>query len=87
MLPGDRAPAQPTQYAGEPTFLCLGMLRCLATTTTTLVGHFNSIKPQRLLRINGFCLKKPYGACNTGSSFIPFICTKYDVQATIQGYK
>ncbi|KAK9738585.1 hypothetical protein QE152_g9739 [Popillia japonica] len=26
MLPGDRAPAHPTQYAGEPTFLCLG--RC-----------------------------------------------------------
>ena len=24
MLPGDRAPAYPTQYAGEPTFLCLG---------------------------------------------------------------
>lgn len=24
-LPGDRAPAYPTQYAGEPTFLCLGM--------------------------------------------------------------
>ncbi|KAB0798142.1 hypothetical protein PPYR_09135 [Photinus pyralis] len=23
MLPGDRAPAHPTQYAGEPTFLCL----------------------------------------------------------------
>ncbi|XP_017776120.1 PREDICTED: uncharacterized protein DDB_G0271670-like, partial [Nicrophorus vespilloides] len=23
MLPGDRAPAYPTQYAGEPTFLCL----------------------------------------------------------------
>lgn len=23
-LPGDRAPAHPTQYAGEPTFLCLG---------------------------------------------------------------
>ncbi|KAL9699449.1 hypothetical protein quinque_002890 [Culex quinquefasciatus] len=22
MLPGDRAPAYPTQYAGEPTFLC-----------------------------------------------------------------
>ncbi|KAJ1528438.1 hypothetical protein ONE63_006850 [Megalurothrips usitatus] len=27
-LPGDRAPAYPTQYAGEPTFLCLG--KCLA---------------------------------------------------------
>ncbi|KAK3922922.1 Transmembrane protein FAM155B [Frankliniella fusca] len=25
-LPGDRAPAYPTQYAGEPTFLCLGKL-------------------------------------------------------------
>lgn len=24
MLPADRAPAYPTQYAGEPTFLCLG---------------------------------------------------------------
>lgn len=24
LLPGDRAPAHPTQYAGEPTFLCLG---------------------------------------------------------------
>lgn len=24
MLPNDRAPAMPTQYAGEPTFLCLG---------------------------------------------------------------
>lgn len=23
-LPADRAPAYPTQYAGEPTFLCLG---------------------------------------------------------------
>lgn len=23
-LPGDRAPAYPTQYAGEPTFLCRG---------------------------------------------------------------
>lgn len=23
-LPGDRAPSYPTQYAGEPTFLCLG---------------------------------------------------------------
>lgn len=26
MLPGDRAPATPTQYAGEPTFLCLGTI-------------------------------------------------------------
>lgn len=24
LLPGDRAPAYPTQYAGEPTFLCRG---------------------------------------------------------------
>ena len=24
LLPGDRAPSYPTQYAGEPTFLCLG---------------------------------------------------------------
>lgn len=24
LLPGDRAPAYPTQYAGEPTFLCQG---------------------------------------------------------------
>lgn len=24
LLPADRAPALPTQYAGEPTFLCLG---------------------------------------------------------------
>lgn len=24
LLPGDRAPAYPTQYAGEPTFLCTG---------------------------------------------------------------
>lgn len=24
LLPADRAPAYPTQYAGEPTFLCLG---------------------------------------------------------------
>lgn len=24
MLPADRAPAYPTQYAGEPTFFCLG---------------------------------------------------------------
>lgn len=30
-LPADRAPAYPTQYAGEPTFLCLG--RSLATVT------------------------------------------------------
>lgn len=26
LLPGDRAPAYPTQYAGEPTFLCQGIL-------------------------------------------------------------
>lgn len=26
LLPADRAPALPTQYAGEPTFLCLGEL-------------------------------------------------------------
>lgn len=25
LLPGDRAPAYPTQYAGEPTFLCRGI--------------------------------------------------------------
>lgn len=25
-LPADRAPAYPTQYAGEPTFLCLGII-------------------------------------------------------------
>lgn len=40
MLPADRAPAYPTQYAGEPTFLCLGKtfvcsrmtgFHCLAT--------------------------------------------------------
>lgn len=24
MLPNDRSPAYPSQYAGEPTFLCLG---------------------------------------------------------------
>lgn len=24
LLPADRAPALPTQYAGEPTFICLG---------------------------------------------------------------
>ena len=29
MLPGDRAPAHPTQYAGEPTFLCLGLFNYL----------------------------------------------------------
>lgn len=29
LLPGDRAPAYPTQYAGEPTFLCRG--ECLIT--------------------------------------------------------
>lgn len=29
-LPADRAPAYPTQYAGEPTFLCLGMTIQLA---------------------------------------------------------
>lgn len=26
-LPGDRFPSYPTQYAGEPTFLCIGMSR------------------------------------------------------------
>lgn len=30
-LPGDRAPAHPTQYAGEPTFLCLGKYRSIHT--------------------------------------------------------
>lgn len=29
LLPGDRAPAYPTQYAGEPTFLCRGEFVCL----------------------------------------------------------
>lgn len=29
-LPGDRAPAFPTQYAGEPTFLCVGEYSQLA---------------------------------------------------------
>lgn len=32
-LPADRAPAYPTQYAGEPTFLCLG--------ENTLSGFFS----------------------------------------------
>lgn len=32
-LPADRAPAYPTQYAGEPTFLCLGEhISCLFTS-------------------------------------------------------
>jgi hypothetical protein len=31
MLPADRAPAYPTQYAGEPTFLCLGKLSSRAS--------------------------------------------------------
>lgn len=33
LLPGDRAPAHPTQYAGEPTFLCLGTIPQLAMST------------------------------------------------------
>lgn len=34
MLPADRAPAYPTQYAGEPTFLCLGTHSIIPPTSS-----------------------------------------------------
>lgn len=38
LLPGDRAPAYPTQYAGEPTFLCRG------TSPFLILPHLFSIE-------------------------------------------
>jgi hypothetical protein len=35
MLPADRAPAYPTQYAGEPTFLCLGKTKVVHLLSNT----------------------------------------------------
>lgn len=39
-LPADRAPSYPTQYAGEPTFLCLGDL---CTFSTSSMRHFRRV--------------------------------------------
>lgn len=40
MLPADRAPAYPTQYAGEPTFLCLG--KCTNTQQVKILDPLQS---------------------------------------------
>ncbi|GBP21378.1 hypothetical protein EVAR_11977_1 [Eumeta japonica] len=37
-LPADRAPAYPTQYAGEPTFLCLDPYLFFSTVLTPMWG-------------------------------------------------
>lgn len=37
MLPADRAPAYPTQYAGEPTFFCLGKFCNFSSSLHTLL--------------------------------------------------
>jgi len=37
MLPADRAPNVPTQYAGEPTFLCLGKVQLSLSLSLTLM--------------------------------------------------
>jgi len=45
-LPGDRFPSYPTQYAGEPTFLCIGMSSIKANYDLQL---FVEITPCRLI--------------------------------------
>jgi hypothetical protein len=41
LLPADRAPAYPTQYAGEPTFLCLGEYSCALHIQVKSLTRYN----------------------------------------------
>ncbi|KAH8290773.1 hypothetical protein KR054_005774 [Drosophila jambulina] len=83
LLPADRAPALPTQYAGEPTFLCLG--KCILFRSLSALTHIFTPPLDQNIPETGAQLEKSsygpndccYSYCNGPLSGICTVCQEF----------